>query len=103
MTLTRATSQATGVSRGDLKAQGIKGSDIQQYISETEMDANQSKAFYARMQKIRTQQLTTSTRTAAEAEKLAKTEIQERQKLLHRCEKPEDCLQEEVFLIDLKA
>ena len=83
-----ATRSVTGVSGADLKASGIQGSDIQRYISETEMDANQSKAFYARMRKLRTQQLLSQKTTAgvakytaAEAKKLANQEIQERRKI----------------------
>ena len=52
------------------------------------MDANQSKAFYARMRKLRTQQLLSQKTTAgvakytaAEAKKLANQEIQERRKI----------------------
>ena len=89
-----ATRSVTGVSNADLKASGIKGSDIQQYISETELDLKSQDKFLEQFQTSRQKQLLsqktqagTAKYTAEEAKKLAAKEVKARRDVTKQIQK----------------
>ncbi|MBV04337.1 MAG: hypothetical protein CML45_08075, partial [Rhodobacteraceae bacterium] len=83
----KATRKVTGVSSADLKASGLSGSDLQKYISETQLDLKSQSKFLKQFEATRRQQLKQAGRSASEAKKLAAKEVKARRDITKQMQK----------------
>lgn len=83
----KATRKVTGVSSADLKASGLSGSDLQRYISETQLDLKSQSKFLRQFEATRRQQLRQAGASAAEAKKLANQEVKARRDIARQVQK----------------